>query len=495
MNTRRSNTHPSSAANAERQQYAEQLSMLKEMFPDWHQDDLLALLSELNGDIERAAIRITEGHADQWTAAGKKVPKQDAQKTARPGQRRGQKGASGWGQPTGAAYPPRNRQEKPVQKDADWNTAASPSSWAVDGWNTTNGAGVVATEVTTVTTVKTDSIITETSTDIIQTETVECSVTVVDETGESQTETVQAQVQKIVHEEADQVEAVAAVLLVEQAQDTEEDVCVLLPTRQNRKIEIEPSAVLLPINVPIKTGTNLVFGYKATGSPAESSPKNSPSLLSSSKVYSPEQLFASANRSASQQQQPSSYTTTFVETNNSPPGLVPMQASMGGYDRFASAKQPSASAAAYQTDYDQHLESPRRAQQSSYYAQQQPSQQRGSGYDSYGQTQRYEPQHQAPFNQRYSSYVDPSQHAMDAASYYGAGGRGASTYYHYAPQMMYGADPYSTAAFSHPSTARYPASGSSGYGPVNETGYHHQPTGTGRPSSSSASTSRTNNML
>lgn len=41
--------------------YVSQLSMLTELFPDWNEEDLVAVIVELNGDLELAVNRITEG--------------------------------------------------------------------------------------------------------------------------------------------------------------------------------------------------------------------------------------------------------------------------------------------------------------------------------------------------------------------------------------------------------------------------------------------------
>lgn len=44
--------------------YASQLVMLSELFPAWNEDDLVAVIAELNGDLELAVNRISEGMAD-----------------------------------------------------------------------------------------------------------------------------------------------------------------------------------------------------------------------------------------------------------------------------------------------------------------------------------------------------------------------------------------------------------------------------------------------
>lgn len=41
--------------------YASKLSTIKEMFPDWTDEDLVFALQETNGDLERTIDRISEG--------------------------------------------------------------------------------------------------------------------------------------------------------------------------------------------------------------------------------------------------------------------------------------------------------------------------------------------------------------------------------------------------------------------------------------------------
>ena len=41
--------------------YASKLSTIKEMFPDWTDEDLVFALQETSGDLERTIDRISEG--------------------------------------------------------------------------------------------------------------------------------------------------------------------------------------------------------------------------------------------------------------------------------------------------------------------------------------------------------------------------------------------------------------------------------------------------
>ncbi|KAI8342430.1 hypothetical protein BC941DRAFT_140284 [Chlamydoabsidia padenii] len=46
--------------------YRQQLPTLRELFPGWSQEDLVAAMHEANGDLELTIGRIMEGHANQW---------------------------------------------------------------------------------------------------------------------------------------------------------------------------------------------------------------------------------------------------------------------------------------------------------------------------------------------------------------------------------------------------------------------------------------------
>ncbi|KAJ3997254.1 hypothetical protein F5050DRAFT_1446437 [Lentinula boryana] len=48
---------------------------LKEFFPSWSYDDLQSLLAEVNGDVEVAATRISDGKAEQWGSVSRKKDK------------------------------------------------------------------------------------------------------------------------------------------------------------------------------------------------------------------------------------------------------------------------------------------------------------------------------------------------------------------------------------------------------------------------------------
>ncbi|ADV25808.1 Hypothetical protein CGB_N3110W [Cryptococcus gattii WM276] len=57
--------------------YASQLQQLSAIFPDWDEQDLLFTLQDVKGNLEEAAVMITEGRAQQFTTANskKKAPK------------------------------------------------------------------------------------------------------------------------------------------------------------------------------------------------------------------------------------------------------------------------------------------------------------------------------------------------------------------------------------------------------------------------------------
>ncbi|KAG6867624.1 hypothetical protein C0993_000397 [Termitomyces sp. T159_Od127] len=55
--------------------YRAQSQILQEMFPSWTSDDLQSLLVEVQGDVQTAATRITEGTAEQWGSVSRKKDK------------------------------------------------------------------------------------------------------------------------------------------------------------------------------------------------------------------------------------------------------------------------------------------------------------------------------------------------------------------------------------------------------------------------------------
>lgn len=64
--------------------YAPKLSMIKEMFPDWTDDDLVFALQETNGDLEGTIDRISEGNISQWGEVKKKTKERSQSKAKEP---------------------------------------------------------------------------------------------------------------------------------------------------------------------------------------------------------------------------------------------------------------------------------------------------------------------------------------------------------------------------------------------------------------------------
>ncbi|KAJ6463342.1 hypothetical protein C8R45DRAFT_1080321 [Mycena sanguinolenta] len=62
-------------ATTDNSKYRTQARQLQELFPSWSNDDLQSLLHEVAGDVELAATRISEGHAEQWGAVTRKKDK------------------------------------------------------------------------------------------------------------------------------------------------------------------------------------------------------------------------------------------------------------------------------------------------------------------------------------------------------------------------------------------------------------------------------------
>lgn len=55
-----------------KRKYASEIPTLKELFPDWTDDDLVFALEDSNGDLESAIEHITEGNVSQWGEVKKK---------------------------------------------------------------------------------------------------------------------------------------------------------------------------------------------------------------------------------------------------------------------------------------------------------------------------------------------------------------------------------------------------------------------------------------
>ncbi|MCJ1389116.1 RNAPII degradation factor [Xylographa bjoerkii] len=56
-----------------KKQYASKLSTIKEMFPDWTDEDIVLALQETDGDLEGTIDRISEGNISQWGEVKKKT--------------------------------------------------------------------------------------------------------------------------------------------------------------------------------------------------------------------------------------------------------------------------------------------------------------------------------------------------------------------------------------------------------------------------------------
>ncbi|KAJ3015252.1 hypothetical protein HKX48_004698 [Thoreauomyces humboldtii] len=70
--------HSDDASSSLRKRYQSELGSLKQLFGDWSEADLLAVLEETVGDLDLAIVRITEGHAQQWGEVKKKDKKEKA---------------------------------------------------------------------------------------------------------------------------------------------------------------------------------------------------------------------------------------------------------------------------------------------------------------------------------------------------------------------------------------------------------------------------------
>ncbi len=391
-----------------KEKYSDSLPMLVELFPGWNEEDLVSILAELNGDLQLAVNRIADGHANQWTAAGKKAPVK-----AEPVQR----------QPRSKQKPRVDiRPFEPPKETVEASLTSNSEEWIVPSSETTLDNPFRNTQV-----------VEEISHQFIESD---------------------VKVETIVCERGDEVSVSVIKTSVEIAEsvltsttEEDEDFVVrlpVMPSRSHPAFEIEQPAVLLPFSAPIKSGSNIAFG--AVGGKIVFGQSKSPSPVSQ-KTYSPEELFASAHRSpqASTSQPP--YTTTSIDaTSGSPPGLVT--------PKNAIYQQPNRDDEAPDAA---NTSSRRNNHPGSYYNQRQQ-------FDVYSPVaqQRYDPN---TFSQRYNPYggnVQPTgEENYSGPSYYNTSRSGQTTYYHppqHYPshQMMYGSDPYASNAFTAP-PARYQA--------------------------------------
>jgi len=145
-------------------QYQSQLHSLRELFSEtWNDDDLISVLQEVQGDLEIAIVRISEGHAQQWSTKpkkGKKEPstakredqpdptslKQQQQPRGLVGARGGARGGSrssrgdslatrGRGRGRGRGGRTVQPSTRPSSFKDEWAVTTSTSEEASAGWN------------------------------------------------------------------------------------------------------------------------------------------------------------------------------------------------------------------------------------------------------------------------------------------------------------------------------------------------------------------------
>lgn len=461
---RNRNNGPSTGGNRRPQQLQsktstkdESLVLLCELFPHWTEEDLAAVLVEVSGDLETACNRIADGHANQWTATGKKVPK--------PVEKKIPSKKSSWDTPADSFG------SSSTAPAGSW--PASAASWDIPSAAATTGSSELSWDLKTEENV---TLITEEfrSVSIQEEKTVssDSSATVLKET---------TVVASVVQQVLQETNGSSQTIFLEESQqivveeEEEEDFVVrlpMMPARKQAALEIEPSAVILPFSVPIKSGSNISFGAPGLSSSkvifgeskAPSATVPVPSAVTTSpttqKVYSPEELFASATRSSGQ-----AYATTSIDAGNpagsAPPGLGAPKSPYLGHQQSSYDQMDHGTSSLNHTPQRRHQQQ----QQMPFY---------GQRYDSYGSPSQQQ-QQQHSFAQRFNPYAaqEESFGAVPPSSYYSGGGRqsqaGASAGYyhhpqHYAPHMMYGADPYGAAAFNPPPTTRYHPGASSSAG-------------------------------
>lgn len=106
--------------------YPTQLSMLRELFPSWSDEDLLFVTHECSGEVELAVGRISEGHAEQFSSVKSKkdLKKEAADKAA----------AAPPPAPAPSAAPePTSRRARHAERGARGRGAAAPAARAGRG--------------------------------------------------------------------------------------------------------------------------------------------------------------------------------------------------------------------------------------------------------------------------------------------------------------------------------------------------------------------------
>ncbi|EKM52574.1 uncharacterized protein PHACADRAFT_176595 [Phanerochaete carnosa HHB-10118-sp] len=66
---------PQAPAEAVPEKFRKQTQQIQELFPAWSNEDIQSALLDVNGDVDLAVLRISEGHAEQWGAVQRKKDK------------------------------------------------------------------------------------------------------------------------------------------------------------------------------------------------------------------------------------------------------------------------------------------------------------------------------------------------------------------------------------------------------------------------------------
>ncbi|KAI0406091.1 hypothetical protein F4802DRAFT_559300 [Xylaria palmicola] len=161
-----------------RKQYGEKLGLIKELFQDWSDADILYALKETDGDVELTATRIAEGTISQWgevsktkkpaarpktKADGVSTGPNESSGSARPvrggrsdgsrGRARGNERARGSGRGRGAAHATtnghrtkENQLSVPTEEAAAWNVTSTDESPSNEQANAASVAADAATD-------------------------------------------------------------------------------------------------------------------------------------------------------------------------------------------------------------------------------------------------------------------------------------------------------------------------------------------------------------
>ncbi|KAF8687607.1 Translation initiation factor, partial [Rhizoctonia solani] len=123
--------------------YGAQVKAIQEVFPDWHDDDLVSLLQDTHGSVETAIERITQGQAEQWGSVPSKKSKKPQTAPARGGGRgqRGRGSSRGGAARGGRGHRQTSSSSRPVNGEHHQDPASTGTANADSGPSSTHAWG------------------------------------------------------------------------------------------------------------------------------------------------------------------------------------------------------------------------------------------------------------------------------------------------------------------------------------------------------------------